>query len=65
MNENVIDKLIKLIKSKKLTSAYFDDFVHQTASIEASKINKKGLQAQISYLMETGWTKEDIRETFK
>ena len=57
-------KLMDKIKKKKLSSDYFDDFVHQTASLRASKINNGGLDVQLAYLLENGWSEDDIEKTF-
>ena len=64
-HEKVIERLMVKIKKRKLTPAYFDDFVHQTASNEAAKLNNKGLVTQINYLLNTGWSKSDIEKLFE
>jgi hypothetical protein len=37
-----------------------DEFVHDAKSQEASDINNGGIDAQIDYLLENGWTLEGI-----
>lgn len=60
VEQDLIDKITKKINSKKIKSEYFNDFVHNTASIEASVINNKGLSHQIKFLLERGWTEKDV-----
>lgn len=62
---DTVEKLLKKIKRKKLTAAYFADFVHQAASARAMEINNGGLSAQVSFLLEGGWSEKDIIETFE
>jgi hypothetical protein len=40
--------------------ADLDDLVHDTKSAEASDINNGGPEAQVRYLLESGWTKKDL-----
>jgi hypothetical protein len=60
-----IEKLISKIKKKKLGSDHFDEFVHQTASEGATRVNNAGIIRQINYLLEKGWSIKDIEETFE
>jgi len=59
-----VGKVVKKIKKKKLKSEYFDDFVHQTASKNASKINNGGLESQMAYLIENGWSESQIERLY-
>ena len=63
--EKTVEKLLKKIRRKKLKSEYFDDFVHQTASNMASGINNRGLEVQMNYLLDNGWTEKDVIEVFE
>lgn len=60
MTIDKIESIISEAKNKKIDSSYFDDFVHNTASIIASKINNEGIKSQIQFLLENGWSFDGI-----
>ncbi len=42
-----------------------DDLVHDAKSQEASSINNEGVEAQVRFLLETGYTLETLRAALK
>lgn len=45
-----------------ITADDLDEMVHDTASDMASNINNGGVESQVAYLLECGWTETDILE---
>jgi len=60
MTTDKIENIVSEAKNKKIDSSYFDDFVHNTASIIASKVNNEGIESQIKFLLKNGWSFDDI-----
>lgn len=64
-NANVVDVLTIMDKVKSLSPEDFDEgmldeAVHQAASEDASAANNAGVQAQVVFLLERGYTVEDV-----
>lgn len=62
-------RLEKLEASERLVAAFredvgflLDEEVHDVKSAEAADINNSGLQAQIDYLLDAGYTEHQIRD---
>lgn len=53
-----------MITRERLSSVFesedLDDLVHDTKSGEAADINNGGIDSQIDYLLESGWTMDAI-----
>ena len=61
MTIDEVESIVSEAKNRKINARYFDDFVHNTASIMASKINNEGIKSQIHFLLENGWSVDDIK----
>lgn len=64
-NANVVDVLTIMDKIKTLTpeqtdEGLLDEAVHQLASEVASAANNGGFQSQVIYLLENGYTVDDV-----
>lgn len=55
------DQLMK----EGVESVHLDDIVHDAASTQASNANNGGIDSQIDYLTDVGWTNEEILNTAK
>lgn len=47
------------------SSELLDELVHDAKSEEAASINNEGLQSQVDYLLESGYSEQEIREMLK
>ena len=43
-------------------ASHLDDLVHEKASQQASNVNNEGIDSQIFYLTQAGWSEQDILE---
>jgi hypothetical protein len=59
-NEEAIAHLVKKLEKAGLDCEDLDDLVHGAASQIGSAINNSGMDSQIEFLLEQGWTKEHI-----
>lgn len=53
-------ELISQIQKRTEMQIALDDLVHDTKSQEASEINNGGPESQVQYLLESGFSLEDI-----
>jgi hypothetical protein len=67
------ERLARLEASERLVSSIsegtseqaLDDIVHDVKSREASNINNEGWQSQIDFLLDAGYSEEELREMLK
>ncbi len=60
VEEEAEDILASKIKSKGFDCSDLDEIIHEVASRAASDINNSGLEEQIAFLFNNGWTEENI-----
>jgi hypothetical protein len=53
-------KLKEILLKNGIESASMDEIVHNEASQQASSANNEGIDGQINFLMEHGWTPQNI-----
>lgn len=55
-----MEDLVLHLMSYGIKDEDLDDLVHDQASREASGINNDGMREQVRYLLECGWSEDDI-----
>ena len=50
------DRLLKA----GIESSLLDELVHEVASNQASEVNNGGMDSQVAYLLQSGWSEQDI-----
>jgi hypothetical protein len=55
---NLKEKLLKA----GIEASHLDELVHEVASEQASNVNNGGIDSQIDYLLQAGWSEKDILE---
>ena len=55
-------KLACKLEQRGVTSECLDNFVHQVATYFARELRDDGLKAQVKFLLEQGYTEEEILE---
>ena len=60
-----LDQIIEEEKGSEVDPFYVDDAVHDEKADEASKINNRGIRAQLEYLAGRGWSEAGIRDLLK
>ena len=72
-NQQQRERLARLEASERLVSSIsegtseqaLDEAVHDVKSREASNINNEGWQSQIDFLLDAGYSEEELREMLK
>lgn len=59
-NEAVVNELLSLITEDD--SIALDGLVHDSKSKEATDINNEGSRSQLTYLLDSGYTMEQLKE---
>ncbi len=60
-----VTELVRIAKSKGIQSEDLDEEIHRIFLRMASAVNNEGLDAQIVYLMESGYSDNDLLEVFE
>jgi hypothetical protein len=55
----------KNLIAKGYTADDMDALVHDAASQAASSVNNEGLDGQVRYLLEQGWTEKNVLEALE
>lgn len=58
-------ELKNALQEEGIESVHLDDIVHDAASTQASNANNGGFDSQIEYLINTGWTHDEILSAAK
>lgn len=54
--------LIAHLKKHNICEDDLDDLVHEAASTMAAEVNNRGFDVQVDFLLENGWTADEICE---
>ena len=60
VEEEMEDIIASSVRKKGFDSSDLDEVIHEVASKAASDINNSGLEEQIAFLIDNGWTQENI-----